>query len=239
MRHFTTLALLALPLLAEAQDLSNGSNVSVSGDAEIQVTPDRVRLSFGVETRDKVLAQARARNESGVKTVLAAVASLGIDPSDMQTDFIKVDMHYQNGDGTAVDYYTVEKTIAVTLKNVSRFEDLLNAALDAGANHIYDVDFTTTELRKYRDEARALAAKAAQEKARDLAATAGMKLVEKPVGISTSSYGGGSWYGRFRNGAFVAQNVYQSAGGSSVSTGSVALGKISVTATVGMTFHLQ
>ena len=111
--------------------------------------------------------------------------------------------------------------------------------LDAGANHIYDVEFTTTELRKYWDEARALAAKAALEKARDLAATAGMQVIEKPVGISSSSYGGGSWYGRFRNGAFVSQNVYQSANGSGASNGSVALGKISVTATVNMSYHLK
>ena len=76
------------------------------------------------------------------------------------------------------------------------------------------------------------------EKARDLAATTGMSLIEKPVGISTSSYGGGSWYGRFRNGTFVSQNVYQNAAGST-STGSIALGKISVTASVSMTFHLQ
>ena len=232
MRYITTLALFALPLFAQAQDLS------VTGDAEIQVTPDRVRLALGVETRDKLLAQARLRNDSGVKAVLAAVRAIGVDSGDIQTDFMKVDMRYQNGDGTAVDYYIVEKTIAVTLKNVARFEDLLNAVLDAGANHIYDVDFTTTELRKHRDEARALAAKAALEKARDLAITAGMSLIEKPAGISTSSYGGGSWYGRFRNGAFVSQNVYQNASGSTT-TGSIALGKISVTASVSMTFHLQ
>jgi Protein of unknown function (DUF541) len=136
---------------------------------------------------------------------------------------MKVDMAYQPDNRTAAAYYMVEKTIAVTLKDVSRFEDLLNALLDAGANHIYDVEFTTSELRQHRDEARALAAKAAIEKARDLAATAGMRLVEKPVGISSSNYGGGSWYGRYRNGGFYTQNVVQNAGGSGDSSGAVAL----------------
>ncbi len=226
--------MLSLPLFAQTD-----SHLAVTGDAEILVAPDRVRLSLAVESRDKVLAQARTRNDVMVRNVIEAIKKLGVDPGDIQTDFMKVDMTYQSGNGAVVDYYIVEKTIAVTMKHVSQFESLLNAVLDAGANHIYDVEFSTTELRKYRDEARALAAKAAFEKARDLAATAGMKVNDKPVGISSSSYGGGSWYGRYRNGSFTAQNVYQNAGGGIASAGTVALGKISVTANVSMTFRLE
>jgi uncharacterized protein YggE len=222
-----------LPLSAQID-----SHLAVAGDAEILVVPDRVRLSLGVESRDKILSQARNRNDGGVRNVMGAIMNLGIDPGDIQTDFMKVDMTYQGGNGAVVDYYIVEKTMAVTLKDVSQFETLLNAVLDAGANHIYDVEFSTTELRKYRDQARALAAKAALEKARDTALTAGMHVNEKPVGISSSSYGGGSWYGRYRNGAFQSQNVYQTSGGGA-SSGTVALGKISVTATVAMTFKLE
>ena len=43
-----------------------------------------------------------------------------------------------------------------------------------------------------RDQARALATKAAIEKANDLAAAAGMKVVGKPTSLTTYSYGGGS-----------------------------------------------
>ena len=49
--------------------------------------------------------------------------------------------------------------------HVDQFEELLSRVLLAGANHIYDIDFSTSELRKHRDAARALAMKAAQEKA--------------------------------------------------------------------------
>lgn len=228
--------LLALPLLAQ---FGGDRTLNVNGDAEIKVVPDRVVLSLGVESRDKVLAAARSRNDSGVRNVLAAARKLGIDPTDVQTDFLRVDMSYLSGNGAVVDYYIVEKTIAITLKDVSRFEDLVNAVLDAGANHIHDVEFSTTELRKYRDQARALAAKAAMEKARDLAATAGLRVADKPLGISTYSYGGGSWYGRYRGGRFQAQNMVQDAGAAGAGSGTVALGKISVTASVTMTFRLE
>jgi uncharacterized protein YggE len=111
--------------------------------------------------------------------------------------------------------------------------------LEAGANHIYDVEFMTTELRKYRDQARALAAKAAIEKANDLADAAGLKVIGKPTSLSTYSYGGGAWYGRRNSSGFnAAQNSYQGTG-RGAAEGTIALGKISVTASVSMNFRME
>ena len=226
--------------MVRAQISTNqGNSVSLSGDAEIKVVPNQVILSLGVETRDKNLAMAKTQNDAAVRSVLAAIASFQIDPTDVQTDFIQVDIRYSGGVGTVVDHYVVQKSIAVTLKDVSKFEALLSAVLQAGANHVHHVDFVTTELRKYRDQARALAAKAAIEKANDLAAAAGLKVVGKPMSVSTYSYGGGSWYGRLGSmGANVAQNVYQN-GEAGSTEGTIALGKISVTASVSMNFRME
>jgi uncharacterized protein YggE len=235
-----TLAFLLLPFAAQAQIYSNQANiVAVSGDAEIKVIPNQVVLSLGVESRDQSLAVARAQNDRAVRSVLDAIKQFPIDPTDVQTDFMQVNIAYDNNVHTIVDHYVVQKSIAVTLKNVSKFESLLGAVLDAGANHIYGVEFLTTDLRKYRDQARALAARAAIEKANDLAAAAGLKVVGKPMNVSSYSYGGGSWYGRLGSrGANMTQNAYQS-GERGSAEGTVALGKISVTATVSMNFQIE
>jgi uncharacterized protein YggE len=231
---------LLLASFATAQPFVNqGNMVSVTGDAEIKVVPNQVVLALGVETRDRSLSTARTRNDNAVRAVMAAIHSFQIDPTDVQTDFIHVTIHYNSSAETVVDHYVVEKSIAVTLKDVSKFEALLSAALEAGANHVDGVEFLTTELRKYRDEARALAAKAAIEKANDLAAAAGLKVVGKPTSVSTYSYGGGSWYGRrYGGGANIAQNSYQSGAGGA-NEGTIALGKISVTASVSMNFRME
>ena len=150
-----------------------------------------------------------------------------------------MNVRYNDSAETVVDHYIVEESIAVTLKDVSKFEPLLSAVLEAGANHIHQVEFMTTELRKYWDQARALAAKAAIEKANDLVAGAGLKIVGKPISVSSDSYGGGSWYGRLnRGGVNAAQNVYQTGDGGSTE-GTVALGEISVTASVSMNFRME
>ncbi len=174
---------------------------------------------------------------------------MGVDASDIQTDFFHVDIAYMPNQGSVIDYYVVSKQVQVILKKVAKFEDLLDAGLRAGANHLGGIEFRTTELRKYRDEARAMAVKAAVEKAKGLAEAAGLK-VGRPLSLSSYSYGGGSsyvsWngygYGYPYGGAVNAvQNSVQDMGGSSDGNakGTISLGKISVTASVSMTFQIQ
>jgi len=204
-RYFVVIATLLIAQPAFAQ------NISVTGDASIMVMPDRVNLSLGVESRHQSLVAAKAENDAGVRKVIDAARALGIAPADIQTDYMQVSMRYDNNAETIVNHYIVTKDVQILLRDVNQFEELLSRVLLAGANHIYDVDFSTSELRKHRDAARALAMKAAQEKANDLAAAAGLKVVQN---IGSSSDGIGT-------------------------DGTVALGKISVTASVSVSYRLQ
>jgi len=227
--------LIAQPALAQ--------NISVTGDASIMVMPDRVNLSLGVESRHQSLVAAKAENDAGVRKVIDAARALGIAPADIQTDYMQVTMRYDNNAETIINHYVVTKDVQILLRNVDQFEELLSRVLLAGANHIYDVDFSTSELRKHRDAARALAMKAAQEKANDLAGAAGLKVVGTPYDVGTSSYGGGASYGRRSRGyGSMSQNVVQDIGSGSNgigADGTVALGKISVTASVSVSYRLQ
>jgi uncharacterized protein YggE len=244
--HLVVLASLVSTQPVFAQISPNpSSTLNVTGDAAVNVMPDRVRLFLGVESRNKSLLVATAENDVGVRKVIEAARALNIPAGDIQTDYIEVDLSYDSHIGTIVDFYQVTKTVQILLKNVPQFEELLRQVLLAGANHIYDVEFSTSELRKHRDAARALAVKAAQEKASDLAAAAGLRVVGTPFALSAYSYGGGGSYGRWHArgyGQQMAQNVMQNAGSGNDgigADGTVALGKISVTASVSMTFQLQ
>ena len=244
-RQLIVLASLAFTQPVFAQVLLNSSStLNVTGDASVNVAPDRIRLFVGVESRNKDLLVAKAQNDAGVRRVIEAARALNLTPGDIQTDYIHVDMSYANNNGTVIEYYKVTKDVQILLKDVQQFEELLSQVLLAGANHIYDVEFSTSELRKHRDAARALAVRAAQEKARDLAAAAGLKIVGTPLAVSAYSYGGGASYGRLHSRGYgqMAQNVMQNAasGGDGIGAeGTVALGKISVTASVSMAFQLE
>jgi uncharacterized protein YggE len=109
---------------------------------------------------------------------------------------------------------------------------------------VINVDLYTSQLRKYRDQARELAMTAAKEKAQALAKAAGAEAgcVLSINESSWSSYMG--WYGRSQNQAQWTQNVMQNTAPSPVAgSGSdnepISLGQISVKAEINASFGLR
>jgi uncharacterized protein len=248
-RSAVIFAVLIVSLFSPALKLSSQSEVSpstisVTGSAEIRVVPDEVILILGVETVDKDLMVAKNQNDERVRKLLLLSNNLNIKPEHVQTDYIDIEPRYRDG-YEQKDFigFFVRKTVVITLKDTSKFEDLLTGALQSGANYVHGIEFRTTELRKYRDQARALAIKAAKEKATDLSKELG-RTVAKPLNIREDQIGWWSsyrsWWGSRYSGA-MAQNVMQSAGPSSAPTGegTVALGQITVSASVSVTFALD
>jgi len=217
--------------------------ITVTGEADVRVVPDEVILTLGVETWDKNLETAKSRNDEIVKKVLALAAEHGIPTEHIQTDYIGIEPRYKDGYYEERDFvgYFVHKTIVITLRDLSRFEDLLSQALTAGVNYVQGIEFRTTELRKHRDEARALAIQAAREKATALAGELGQDVGE-PQTIQEDQSGWWSgysaWWGS-RWGGTMSQNVIQEMGGTGWTGGSsVAPGQIDVTARVTVSFEL-
>jgi uncharacterized protein YggE len=239
------LLILVLSAWVENQPTSQQSRViTVTGNADVRVIPDEVILTLGVETWDKNMATARSQNDQIVAKVLTLAAQYGIAPEHIQTDYVSIEPRYRDGYYEERDFvgYFVHKTIVLTLRDLSRFEDLFAATLDAGVNYVHGIEFRTTELRAHRDEARALAIQAAQEKAEALAVELGQKVGE-PITIQEIQSGWWSgynaWWGS-RWGGSMAQNVIQESGAGTVPTdGSLAPGQISVNAQVTVSFELQ
>lgn len=238
------LALLGTPSLraeSHAAPAQAARPITTTGDAEIKVAPDEVILILGVETWDKNIQNAKKQNDDRVKKITALTKDFGIDPKHVQTDQINVEPRYRNGLYTDADFigYFVRKTMVITLKDVSKFEDVFTGALSAGATHVQGVQFRTTELRKYRDQARALAIQAAREKARALAGELGRKIGE-PQSIQENQ---SSWWSSYsaRWGGTMSQNVVQNVGGGSAFSeeGTFAPGQISISARVTVTFDLE
>lgn len=214
--------------------------ITVSGEAEIKTAPDEVILILGVQTWDKDINVAKRLNDERVQRVVALAGHFGIDPKYVQTEQVHIEPRYHNGTYTDADFigYFVRKTVVFTLKDVSKFEGLYTAALSAGATHVHGIEFRTTELRKHRDAARALAIQAAQEKA--VALAGGLKqTVGEPQSIQENYSGWSAWYGS-RWGGPMTQNVVQNIGGGAPSEeGTFAPGQISVTARVTVSFALE
>jgi uncharacterized protein YggE len=92
--RYLVLCLLLCNSLSSAQIIHEKPAVEVNGDAEVKVVPDRVTIQFGVESRNPSLETATTATDTAAKKVIAAMAGLGIDPADIQTDFIRVELAY-------------------------------------------------------------------------------------------------------------------------------------------------
>jgi len=225
-------------------------SISVSGEAVVYVVPDQAIVRFGVETFNAELAAATEANDAARLRLLKALRSAGVAERDIQADHEGVEIIYPNG-GIAhgVAGYQVRRAYAVTLRDVARLDEILRLLLRNGINHVEGYELRTTELRKYRDDVRKKAIRAAQEKAVALAGEVGC-AVGLPNSISEGYYGwigtfgywgGGAWGRWGGQGQGQTQNVSYSVSGSSGNgdepTGTP-VGQIGVKAQVSVVFEL-
>ena len=240
---FLIIATLLLTVTAFAQDEKDRPLITVSGQAEVRVPPDEIVFTLSVESVDKDMLAAKKKTDDSVKQVLALARKNNVKDEDVQTSYISVepkyntdDLDYEQRRGVKREFvgYQVSKTIAVRLRDISRFDGLLSDVLGAGVTRVRNVEFRDSQIRKHRNQARTMAIKAAQEKARMLAGQIGQSIgpaysiTETPVAI----------YGR----AGMVQNVTTTISGDSSdgqSESAIAPGSISVTAQVTVSFRLQ
>lgn len=151
--------------------------ITVDGQAEVRVVPNEVVLTVGVETFDSDLATAKADNDDRLRALLHVTESLGIARRDVRTDYLSIQPEFKDrNDRGNFLRYVVRKTVVISLRDISKFEELLSSLLEAGVNYVHGVDFRTTELSQHRDEAQARAIAAARHKAEVIADGLGQKI---------------------------------------------------------------
>jgi uncharacterized protein YggE len=238
------------PATSSLPQTGNGPvrTIQTNGSAVIRVQPDRVTLRLGVETFAATPRESQAGNARLIEAVVKAVRSKDVPASDIITDYFAVRPEYDyNVVVRKVVGYWTHNTIMVTLRQVNKLGDVLTSALEAGATNVDDVSFSTTRLRELRDQARAMAVKAAQEKARGMATTAGAALgdVQNIADHSQWQYYGWFWNSRMgpaANMANYSQNVVQAAPGGQEQPpedGEFSLGQIAVQAQVDLTVAIR
>jgi uncharacterized protein len=232
------LILAACGVSAFAQNQIDPPLVTVTGQAEVLVPPDEAVFSLAIENVDKDMIAANKRTDDSVRQVIAIAKKHNIKPEDVQTSRISIQPKYNTDD---LDYearrrvqraligYESSKTIVIKLRDISRFEALLAEILTAGISRLAGLEFRDSQLRKHRDQARAMAIRAAKEKATLLAGEIG-QTIGPAYSITETS---GDYAPR------TMQNVSSSMPSTSESESAIAPGSISVTAQVTVRFRLQ
>jgi len=233
-------AILATPVLFGQQPCQPLPLVSTNGSAEIRVVPDLADLCFVVEIRNADLSLARKQQAERTRKVLEALRASGVAEADLQTSQAQITPDYtdRRQETEQVRFYRVSQTICCTLREVKKVADVTADVVAAGATGVRDASLRTSQLRKYRDEARAKAIQAAKEKAAALASELGVKI-GKPYTITEGAFYGGYSAGMILNNGNAVQTVGTGGNQEDGATPTFAPGTISISANVAVSFTLE
>jgi hypothetical protein len=157
----------------------------------------------------------------------------GVENRDVQTGHVDVRPVYdEERGGKNLNYYELRKSIGITLRDPSKYDELLPELLQAGANRVLGVSFRSSKQRQYRDQAREMAVIAAREKAVAIAEKLGQQIgraltiEEEPV--------------RLTFGNLAANSTGEASGTESdVTDSGLALGQITFRASIKISFELS
>ncbi len=243
---FLTIMVISPVWAQQAPCCDEQHKITVNGEAVVNVKPDKIVVTCGIETWDSNVIIAKQKNNGILKKAIAAIKDIGVPEKDIQTDHLSIEPRYKD------DYrkesfigYFVRNTFIVNLTDTGKVEGLVTRVLQAGVNYIHGIDFETTEFKKYREQARELALKAAKEKAVKMAAALGQsvgepaQINENYSGLPWRYYSSWSGWGSGRAQG-MSQNAMQNVGeGSGEISDTIALGKISIRANVGVVFEMK
>jgi uncharacterized protein len=164
------IALLLLTGLAAAEEKLTLRTVRVVGTSEVKVVPDRAVINVGMEKQNPSARLAKQGADEAARRLLDELHANGVEEKDIQTTFLSLQPQFNYRHGMKMSYFVAEQTLSVTIRDLSKLDSIFEALIKAGANRIDSIEYESSDLRKYRDQARDLAVKAAREKAQALAA---------------------------------------------------------------------
>ena len=205
--------------------------LNVSGNGTVYLTPYIAYIYVGVNTDDPDIAKAVSQNNTQTQALVDALKNNGIAAADIQTSNFSV--YYNNPssgklpDLTTDSYFTVNNTVYITVRDLTKLGSLLNTAVGAGANNINSITFDVADKTTAMAQARQKAMANASTLATELAKTAGVKLGEIQ-NITYSDNSPMSYYG-------------MGGGGASAPNASVPIqpGQTQISVTVSVTYDIK
>ncbi|MBO6303709.1 MAG: SIMPL domain-containing protein [Selenomonadaceae bacterium] len=170
---FILLTLTAAVAFAESGEVFT---ITAYGEGEVAAAPDAASVVLSVKTRENTAKAAQSANAKTANSVIAAVKNFGIAGEDIKTSRYTVYPVYDNANRKIVGYFA-ENSVTIKIKGADKAGDVIDAALNAGANQVSSIKFYKSNAKALENEALTLAIKNAREQADITARALGVKIV--------------------------------------------------------------
>ena len=167
-----------------AQENKLVPQISVSGEGKVKVAPDQVVINLGVQNTGKDAAEVKKMNDETVDKVVKYIKKFGIPTSDFQTTNVSL---YKSYDYEKKKHnFQASQSITITLKDITKYDELMMGLVDTGINNISNVEFKSSKMEEHKSDARKLAILDAKKKAEDYVSVLNQK-VGKAILITDNS----------------------------------------------------
>lgn len=130
-------------------DSTESRSITVSSNGQAEAEPDKAILRLGVEATAADATEARTQVADNVSAVTAALEEMGIDGDQIRTTDYRIyrdegprHPEMERADGPV---FRARHTVRVDLTDVDSVGAAIDAAVDAGATDIRDVQFTLAD----------------------------------------------------------------------------------------------
>ncbi|SFF41095.1 SIMPL domain-containing protein [Flavobacterium xueshanense] len=215
--------------MSYGQEVKQIPQINVNGEGKVKVIPDQATIAVTVETKGNNAKDVKKENDVKIDAVLKFIKKMNLTPADYKTQRVSLNPQY--------DYekkkhsYNATQTIEILLRDLSKYDELMEGLVNEGINRIDAVTFQSSKLAQYQSEARKLAMKEAKMKAEDYVSVLGQK-VGRAMTISDNSQ---TYYPQPM---YAAMKTMEKSDASEPRE-TLALGEINITANVLVSFILE
>ena len=215
--------------MSYGQEVKQIPQINVNGEGKVKVIPDQATIAVTVETKGNNAKDVKKENDVKIDAVLKFIKKMNLAPADYKTQRVSLNPQY--------DYekkkhsYNATQTIEILLRDLSKYDELMEGLVNEGINRIDAVTFQSSKLAQYQSEARKLAMKEAKMKAEDYVSVLGQK-VGRAMTISDNSQ---TYYPQPM---YAAMKTMEKSDASEPRE-TLALGEINITANVLVSFILE
>ena len=214
--------------LSAAEPAQGAGTIGVTGTGSVKVKPDIAYVNVGVQTENTDAKAAQADNNTKIQAVVAKMKELGIADTDIKTNGYSMYPRYDYSNPASagkITGYTVHNSVSLTLRDINKVGETVDAAVAAGANMNNSIQFSVADTTAYYTQALTLAIANAKSKGTVIASAIG-KTIGTPLSIS-------------ENGGYYAPIAYAEAAMGMKDAGAsmpVQTGELEITATVSVVY---
>lgn len=158
--------------------ITGEDRIHVTGTAQVSVESDIATTQVGVQTFSGDAVEAVTLNNTSTAAVLAAFEALGVAEEDLQTRSFSISPQraFAEDRPDSIIGFWVSNTVEITLRDLTKVGQMLQVAVDAGANSIFGLQFSVANPDSVEDLARTKAVEDARRRAETLATAAGVEV---------------------------------------------------------------